>query len=53
MWLPATTPMPRTTGRTDHQIALDFVAEVRGVPADREEAELLQLAVEACCGGDA
>ena len=46
------TPMARVTGRSDHQIALDFVAEVRGVPADREEAELLQLAVESCCGGD-
>jgi len=48
----ADTPMARTTGRSDHQIALDFVSAVRGVPAGREEAALLQAAVESCCGGD-
>ncbi len=46
------TPMARVTGRSDHQIALDFVSAVRGVEADREESALLQAAVESCCGGD-
>jgi exonuclease SbcD len=48
----ATTPMARATGRSDHQIALDFVSAVRGVPADGGESALLQAAVESCCGGD-
>src|SRR5690606_6753163 len=37
-----------TPGRSDHQVALDFVAEVRGVPASVEEAALLQDACDAC-----
>ena len=44
--------MARFSGRSDHQIALDFVTAVRGVPADHEEAALLLSAVESCCGGD-
>jgi exonuclease SbcD len=45
-------PMARVSGRSDHQIALDFVTAVRGVGADREESALLRAAVESCCGGD-
>jgi exonuclease SbcD len=48
----STTPMASFSGRSDHLIALDFVEAVRGVPADREESALLQVAVETCCGGD-
>ncbi|HJR36899.1 MAG TPA: exonuclease SbcCD subunit D [Nocardioidaceae bacterium] len=33
------------TGRSDHEIALDFVAEVRGTPADEAESALL---LDAC-----
>jgi exonuclease SbcD len=47
-----TTPMARVTGRSDHEITLDFVSAVRGVAADREESALLQAAVESCCGAD-
>lgn len=36
-------------GRSDHAIALDFVEEMRGAPATRAEAALLQTAVDACC----
>lgn len=44
---PVHTPEP---GRSDHQIALDFVEAMRGRPADADESALLQLASEACCG---
>ena len=37
------------SGRSDHQIALDFVAAMRGAPADEAEAALLLEAAEACC----
>ena len=37
-----------TSRRSDHEIALDFVAAMRGRPAEAEEAELLQLACDAC-----
>jgi exonuclease SbcD len=40
----------RLAGRSDHEIALDFVAEVRGAPATAAEQRLLRDAVEACCG---
>ena len=40
------------TGRSDHDITLDFLTEVRGSGADEQEAQLLQRAVEACCGSD-
>lgn len=46
----ATTPMATPAGRTDHEITLDFVADLRGVPATSEESILLRDAVEACCG---
>jgi exonuclease SbcD len=38
----------RVEGRSDHAIALDFVAEVRGEPASPVESELLRDACEAC-----
>jgi exonuclease SbcD len=37
-------------GRTDHEIALAFVADVRGEPASAEESDLLRDACEACAG---
>jgi DNA repair protein SbcD/Mre11 len=37
------------SGRSDHQIALDFVAAMRGAPADEAESALLREATEACC----
>jgi exonuclease SbcD len=37
------------SGRSDHQIALDFVAAMRGAPADEAESALLLEATEACC----
>jgi exonuclease SbcD len=48
---PATSAAPaaRTHGRGDHDIALDFVADLRGVPADDDEARLLRDACDACC----
>ncbi|GAB3145167.1 exonuclease SbcCD subunit D [Microbispora hainanensis] len=38
----------RITGRAEIDVALDFVREVRGEPADDDERRLLQEAVEAC-----
>ena len=46
---PRTTPAARTAGRSDHDIALDFVAELRGTPASAEESQLLLDACDACC----
>lgn len=37
-----------TVGRSDHDIALDFVADVRGAPASLAESALLALACDAC-----
>ena len=45
----AAVPSARTQGRSDHAIALDFVAEMRGAPASEAEAALLQEACDACC----
>ncbi|CAA9411266.1 MAG: SbcD_Mre11 [uncultured Nocardioides sp.] len=42
-------PQTRTTGRRDHDIALDFVSELRGVPATPAESALLMQACDACC----
>lgn len=42
-------PVARGHGRSDHAIALDFVAELRGTPATKAESALLQSAVDACC----
>ncbi|MCW2834679.1 MAG: Exodeoxyribonuclease subunit [Nocardioides sp.] len=45
--LPAA-PQARATGRRDHDIALDFVRELRGVPASPAESSLLLAACDAC-----
>lgn len=42
-------PSAQDRGRSDHQVALDFVADLRGTPATAAEARLLQDAVDACC----
>jgi exonuclease SbcD len=42
-------PVARTQGRSDHAIALDFVAELRGTPATPDESALLLDACDACC----
>ena len=39
------------TGRSDHEIALDFVADVRGTPATEAEAALLLDACDSCRHG--
>ena len=46
---PPTTPRAQTTGRSDHDITLDFVRDLRGVPATAAESALLREACEACC----
>jgi DNA repair protein SbcD/Mre11 len=40
--------MPRVDGRSDLDVALGFVAEVRSLEASTEEALLLQLACDSC-----
>lgn len=47
---PASTAVPvaETRGRSDHEIALDFVREMRGGPASEAEAALLRSACDAC-----
>ena len=42
------TPRVRLEGRSDHAIAVDFVAAVRGTPASAAETSLLQEACDAC-----
>ena len=42
-----TTPRSRVPGRSDHDIALDFVADLRGAPASADEAALLLAAHDA------
>ena len=42
-------PTARPGVRSDHAIALDFVRELRGVPASEAESALLQDACDACC----
>jgi len=44
----ATTPTARLRGRTDHDVTLDFVADLRGRGATSDEAALLQLACDSC-----
>jgi exonuclease SbcD len=46
---PSGPPTVRTEGRSDHAVALDFVATVRGAAAADDESDLLQRACEACC----
>jgi DNA repair protein SbcD/Mre11 len=41
-------PLAETRGRSDHEIALDFVREMRGGPASEAESALLQSACDAC-----
>ena len=43
-----TTPSARMQGRSDHDVTLDFVADLRGRAATAEEAALLQLACDSC-----
>ena len=40
--------MPHVSGRSDHDVALGFVQEVRELEATTEEALLLQLACDSC-----
>ena len=42
------TVLPRVSGRSDHDIALGFVQEVRELEATTEEALLLQMACDSC-----
>jgi exonuclease SbcD len=42
-------PLARVQGRSDHDIALDFLAEMRGTPASDAESGLLREAFDACC----
>ncbi len=44
----AATPTVRPGARSDHEIALDFVREMRGVAATDEESAVLQEACDAC-----
>ncbi|MDH2424103.1 exonuclease SbcCD subunit D [Sphaerisporangium sp. TRM90804] len=46
--VPAQARAPRLAGRPEIEVALDFVREVRGEPADDAETRLLREAVEAC-----
>ena len=41
-------PVARAGGRSDHETALDFVADMRGGPATDAEAALLLAACDAC-----
>jgi exonuclease SbcD len=41
-------PTAAVRGRRDHEVALDFVAEMRGGPATAEESALLLQACDAC-----
>jgi exonuclease SbcD len=45
---PGAVPAASAAGRSDHEIALDFVAQLRGTPATDTEAELLLAACDAC-----
>lgn len=42
-------PRARAASRSDHAIALEFIREMRGVPATQAEETLLQQATDACC----
>jgi DNA repair protein SbcD/Mre11 len=42
-------PSARTQGRTDHEVALDFVSDLRGTAATDAEAAVLLQACDACC----
>jgi exonuclease SbcD len=42
------TPTARLRGRSDHDVTLDFVTDLRGRAASSEESALLRLACDAC-----
>jgi exonuclease SbcD len=42
-------PAAQTHGRTDHDIAHDFMVDLRGAPPTEDETTLLFRAVDACC----
>ncbi|WP_122817503.1 exonuclease SbcCD subunit D [Nocardioides pantholopis] len=42
-------PASAADGRSDHDIVAEFVADLRGTPADADEAGLLRRAVDSCC----
>ncbi|MEI5675133.1 MULTISPECIES: exonuclease SbcCD subunit D [unclassified Nocardioides] len=42
-------PAARTHGRTDHDVAHEFMTDLRGVAPTEEETTLLFRAVDACC----
>jgi exonuclease SbcD len=42
-------PTARAGSRSDRDIALEFLRELRGVPATQTEADLLGAACDACC----
>lgn len=44
----SSSPVARVQGRSDHDIAVDFVAAVRGTPATPDESALLRDACDAC-----
>jgi exonuclease SbcD len=46
---PARASRRSVIGRSDHDVALDFLAAVRGRPATEAESTLLREAVDACC----
>ncbi len=48
---PAATPAARLRGRSDHEVTLDFVSDLRGRPASEQEAALLALACDSCGDG--
>ena len=43
-----TAPLARTQGRSDHEVVLDFVADLRGQPATDSESALLLDACDGC-----
>ena len=45
---PPGVPAAPAGARTDHELALEFVADLRGVPATEAESALLQTACDAC-----
>jgi exonuclease SbcD len=42
-------PVVPTVTRTDHDIAADFMTDMRGAPPSHDETELLFRAIDACC----
>jgi exonuclease SbcD len=45
---PASVVSSAAPGRSDHEVALDFVVAMRGAPASTDESVLLQQACDAC-----